>query len=110
MSESSAQEQLAELLQLLNPVQQQAMSDESPAILVVAGAGTGKTRVLTCRIAYLLLKAGVYPENILAVTFSNKAAKEMSNRIAEMLPFGLQPYSIGTFHSLCVRILREFGT
>lgn len=94
----------------LNSVQKEALADANQAILVVAGAGTGKTRVLTCRIGYLLLQGGVYPEEILAVTFSNKAAREMAHRVSELLPFGMQPYAIGTFHSICVRLLREFGT
>jgi DNA helicase-2/ATP-dependent DNA helicase PcrA len=100
---------IREQMPLLNDAQWEALQDESKSILVVAGAGTGKTRVLTARIAYLLLTEQAYPEQILAVTFSNKAAREMSDRIGNLLPFALQPTAIGTFHSLSVRFLREFG-
>ncbi len=105
---SAMQEEFVDSLHL-NQEQLAALQDPASAILVVAGAGTGKTRVLTCRIAHLIAQQQVPPEAILAVTFSNKAAREMAERVAALLPFGLQPYSIGTFHAICGRLLREFG-
>jgi len=95
-----------ELLTHLNQEQIQAVTDESRALLVFAGAGSGKTRVLTHRIAYALLQKRVLPQQILALTFTNKAAQEMSTRIAGLLD-GTQIYSVGTFHRLCGQWLRE---
>lgn len=97
----------------LNPPQSEAVVTTDGPVLILAGAGSGKTRVLTFRIAYLLEKHLARPEEILAVTFTNKAAAEMSNRVAKLL--GLAEGSrnvlpwMGTFHSICVRILKIDG-
>ncbi len=76
-------------------------------LLILAGAGSGKTRVITCRIAHLIRERGVEPGNVLAVTFTNKAADEMKARVERMLDFSLDRLWISTFHSACVRILRR---
>ena len=93
----------------LNPRQQEAVETIEGPLLVLAGAGSGKTRVITCRIAYLIEHAAVQPWQILAVTFTNKAAGEMKSRVEAELSAGLRTSSplISTFHSLCVRILRR---
>lgn len=97
-------------LQGLNPQQYAAVEACDNHLLVVAGAGSGKTRVLTHKIIHLIEDRHVYPSQILAMTFSNKAAKEMKNRIGILLPSFEQPHWIGTFHSICLRILKEFHT
>ena len=91
----------------LNDNQKLAVTDESKHLRIIAGAGSGKTRVLTMRIAYLIEEKQVKPYNILAITFTNKAAKEMKNRINEMLSDAGTGCSISTIHSLCMRILSE---
>jgi len=91
----------------LNPQQQQAMTVGSGPVQVVAGPGSGKTRVLTHRIAYLISHLGVRPYNILAVTFTNKAAKEMQARVDQLLGTSARGLSLGTFHGICARILRR---
>ena len=91
----------------LNENQKQAVVDEANHLRIIAGAGSGKTRVLTMRIAYLIEQKGVKPWNILAITFTNKAAKEMKNRIIDMLGDQGTGTSISTIHSLCMRILSE---
>jgi len=91
----------------LNSSQKEAVIDESKHLRIIAGAGSGKTRVLTMRIAYLIEKMGVYPNQILAITFTNKAAKEMKSRIDEMLGDEGRGTWISTIHSLCMRILSE---
>ena len=101
-------------LSSLNPQQRQAVKATDGPVLILAGAGTGKTRVITSRVAYMIAK-GIQPGNILAVTFTNKAAREMQERIRELVPKAKLVNSDGktekpticTFHSLCVRILRR---
>ena len=92
---------------LLNEEQREAVLAEDKYIRVVAGAGSGKTRVLTMRIAHLIQDLGVFPSRILAITFTNKAANEMKERIKKMMPEETGQAWISTIHSLCVRILRE---
>jgi DNA helicase-2/ATP-dependent DNA helicase PcrA len=94
------------LLDGLNPQQMQAVSLNSGSMLILAGAGSGKTRVLTTRIAWLLATSQIKPHNILAVTFTNKAAKEIDTRISAMVGFGMKAMWMGTFHGLCHRLLR----
>lgn len=91
----------------LNDKQKEAVIDESKHLRIIAGAGSGKTRVLTMRIAYLIEQKHVNPKNVLAITFTNKAANEMKNRISEMLGEAGDGAFISTIHSLCVRILKE---
>ncbi|AKH37077.1 MULTISPECIES: UvrD-helicase domain-containing protein [Nitrosomonas] len=94
------------LLSGLNPEQLEAVTLPYQSSLILAGAGSGKTRVLTTRIAYLIQSGQVSPNGILAVTFTNKAAREMMARIAAMLPINTRGMWIGTFHGLCHRMLR----
>jgi len=94
------------LLQNLNPEQRAAVTLPAEHALILAGAGSGKTRVLTTRIAWLLQTGQVSPGGVLAVTFTNKAAREMMTRLAGMLPLNVRGMWIGTFHGLCNRLLR----
>ena len=95
------------LLKGLNPQQSAAVVHSGTPLLVVAGAGSGKTRVLTRRIAYLMARRNVRPFEILAITFTNKAAGEMKNRVAELVGTVAKSMWVSTFHSACVRILRQ---
>src|SRR5438552_1682280 len=96
----------APLLANLNPEQLAAVTLPSQPALILAGAGSGKTRVLTTRIAWLIQTGNVGPNGVLAVTFTNKAAKEMIARISAMLPINTRGMWVGTFHGLCNRLLR----
>jgi DNA helicase-2/ATP-dependent DNA helicase PcrA len=96
-----------DFLKELNCEQRQAATHTAGPLLVLAGAGSGKTRVLTYRVAYLIRAAGVSPENILAITFTNKAAREMRSRVENVLPLTAQDLWVMTFHAACLRILRR---
>ena len=89
----------------LNSQQESAVNQTEGPLLVLAGAGTGKTKVLTCRIAHIIEQKLAYPSNILAVTFTNKAAKEMQERVNNIIH--ADGLSIGTFHSIAARMLRS---
>ena len=99
---------MQDVLEGLNDKQYEAVVNTDGPCLVIAGAGSGKTKVLTHKIAYLIGKKGVKPWNILAITFTNKAANEMKERIANIVGDDAKDIWMGTFHSICVRILRKF--
>ena len=99
---------ISDIIEKLNPAQREAVENTEGAVLILAGAGSGKTRVLTTRIGYLMEDKGVKAENILAITFTNKAANEMRERVEETLEgTDTKEMWITTFHSCCVRILRK---
>ncbi|MFU0614947.1 ATP-dependent helicase [Gardnerella vaginalis] len=97
------------LLEGLNPQQSKAVQYEGPALLIGAGAGSGKTRVLTRRIAWILANRKAWPSQILAITFTNKAAAEMRERLASLIGNSANSMWVSTFHSACVKILRAHG-
>ncbi|HSH35820.1 DNA helicase PcrA [Schnuerera sp.] len=96
-----------DLIEGLNERQKEAVLHTEGPLLILAGAGSGKTRVLTHRIAYLIEEKGIFPGNILAITFTNKAANEMKERVDYLLDGNIDDIWMGTFHSVCVRILRR---
>ena len=96
------------LIDGLNEKQKEAVLATDGPCLIIAGAGSGKTKVLTHKIAYLMGEKNILPWNILAITFTNKAAKEMKERIELLVGDAAKDMWIGTFHSICVRILRKF--
>lgn len=100
--------EMQEILQGLNNKQYEAVTNTEGPCLVIAGAGSGKTKVLTHKIAYLIEEKKAQPWDILAITFTNKAANEMKERIANLVGDNAKDIWMGTFHSICVRILRRF--
>jgi len=93
----------------LNQKQQEAVQAIKGPVLILAGPGSGKTRVITQRVAYLIKVVGINPRRILAVTFTNKAAKEMVERLDKLVPGSIKDLTVGTFHSICARVLRIEG-
>src|SRR3954469_14851851 len=96
-----------DLLSALNPEQQEAVLQTDGPLLILAGAGSGKTRVIAHRIAYLVSEGIVDPDRVLAVTFTNKAAEEMRTRVETLLRVDCKRMWISTFHALCARLLRR---
>jgi len=96
-----------DILKNLNEQQKEAVLAADGPLLILAGAGSGKTMTLTSKIAYLIKARGTHPANILAVTFTNKAAGEMKERVAKICGEPLGALNIGTFHSVCLNIIRE---
>ena len=95
-----------DILESLNPAQREAAAHPGGPLLILAGPGSGKTRVITHRIAHLINELGVPPYRILAVTFTNKAAREMKDRLSGLIGIAADDVTMGTFHRVCVRILR----
>ncbi len=98
-----------DILATLNPTQRQAVEAIEGPVLILAGPGSGKTRVITHRVAYLVKVCGISPHHIMAVTFTNKAAREMRERLEQLLGQAVEALTLGTFHSICARILRHEG-
>jgi len=107
LSGESIQANVDALLAGLNPPQQEAVTHGDGPLLIFAGAGSGKTRVLTIRIAYLIATHRVWPDRMLAVTFTNKAAREMRSRVASLVGEGASKMWVDTFHATAVRVLRR---
>ncbi len=98
-----------DILATLNPAQREAVEAIKGPVLIMAGPGSGKTRVITHRVAYLVKLCGVSPHHIMAVTFTNKAAREMRERLEQLLGQAVEALTLGTFHAICARILRREG-
>ncbi len=98
-----------DILTGLNPAQKEAVEAINGPVLILAGPGSGKTRVITHRVAYLIKVVGVSPRRIMAVTFTNKAAREMEERLEKLASSAVQNLTLGTFHAICARILRQDG-
>ncbi|MFH1381976.1 MAG: UvrD-helicase domain-containing protein [Chloroflexota bacterium] len=98
-----------DILAELNPAQREAVEAIGGPVLILAGPGSGKTRVITHRVAYLIRACGVKPRNIMAVTFTNKAAREMNERLRQLASHAINDLTVGTFHAICSRILRRDG-
>ena len=98
-----------DILATLNPAQKEAVEAIEGPVLILAGPGSGKTRVITHRVAYLVEVCGVSPHHIMAVTFTNKAAREMKERLQQLLGQAMEALTLGTFHAICARILRRDG-
>jgi DNA helicase-2/ATP-dependent DNA helicase PcrA len=98
-----------DILATLNPAQREAAEAIKGPVLILAGPGSGKTRVITYRVAYLVRTCGVSPHHIMAVTFTNKAAREMKDRLEQLLGQAIEALTLGTFHAICARILRRDG-
>src|SRR5215475_9578857 len=101
---------MSDYLTRLNPEQREAVETVEGPLLVLAGAGTGKTRVLTTRFAHILLTGRAYPSQVLAVTFTNKAAREMRERVGAILGRPAEGLWLGTFHALATRMLRRHAS